>query len=141
MIGFPLHSDEPYNAMRIQYKGYGIAMDIHDFTSDELYNNIVKVLTNSSYKDRVSLASEIFRSAPQRPAERAAFWIEHVIKFGSDHLQSAGNDLNFFQYFLLDILATFEVIALGAIFLAWKLGFWLYRKLLKHERSDKLKTN
>src|SRR6218665_400166 len=83
MIGFPLHSDEPYNAMRIQYKGYGIAMDIHDFTSDELYNNIVKVLTNSSYKDRVSLASEIFRSEPQRPAERAAFWIEHVIKFGS----------------------------------------------------------
>src|ERR1043165_4827650 len=136
MIGFPLHSDEPYNAMRIEYKGYGIAMNIHDFTSDDLYNNIVKVLTNPSYKQRVSVASEIFRSAPQRPAERAAFWIEHVIKFGSDHLQSAGKDLNLFQYFLLDILATIALTVISSVFLIWKLGFWVYGKVLKRGQSN-----
>jgi|SRR6218665_972827 len=141
MIGFPLHSDEPYNAMRIQYRGYGIALDFRDFTSDEFYNKIVEVLTNSSYKDRVSLASKIFRSEPQSPAERAAFWIEHVIKFGSDHLQSAGKDLNFFQYFLLDILATFALVVVVSVFLAWKVGLWVHGKVLKRGRNDKLKAN
>ena len=98
MIGFPIMTDQHYNSIRIENKRFGIAMNIHKFTSDELYTNIMKLLRDSNYKRRISLASEIFRSAPQRPAEKAAYWIEHVIKFGSDHLQPAGKDLNFFSF-------------------------------------------
>src|ERR1700733_7480803 len=115
MIGFPFLSDQHYNALRMEYKGFGIAMNVKKITSDELYNNIMKILNDPAYKRRISLASEIFRSAPQRPAERAAYWIEHVIKFGSDHLQSSGKDLDFFQFYMLDAVAM--CLAVGVLLL------------------------
>src|ERR1700733_8295522 len=115
MIGFPFIYDQHYNAIRKEYKRFGIAMDIYKFTSDELYTNVLKILNDPSYKRRISLASEIFRSAPQRPAERAAYWIEHVIKFGSDHLQSSGKDLDFFQFYMLDAVAM--CLAVGVLLL------------------------
>jgi len=66
MIGFLLLGDQPYNARRLKYKGYRIAMDIHSFTADELHQNVVKVLTDNFFRDRVKSASEIFRSNPDK---------------------------------------------------------------------------
>jgi len=140
MIGFPFLGDQHYNALRLEYKGYGIAMNVLEFTSDELHFNILKILTDPNYKSRIALASEIFRSAPQRPAERAAFWIEHVLKFGSDHLQSAGKDLNFFQYFMLDILAVLISVAVILTILVVKISFWIIGKVLKIRDPSKLKA-
>ena len=140
MIGFPFITDQPYNAIRMENKGFGIAMNVHKFTSDELYNNIMKILNDPSYKRRISLASEIYRSAPQRPTERAAYWIEHVIKFGSDHLQSAGKDLNFFQFFMLDALAMFLAVGVLLLVLVKKLVSWGAKKMFKVENNIKLKA-
>ena len=58
----------------------------------------------------MSKASEIFKSARDTPAERAAYWIEHVTKFGGAHLRSAGNDLALYQYLMLDILLVVCVV-------------------------------
>ena len=93
MIGFPLDGDQPYNARRMEYRGYGIAMYIHEFTSDELLNNVHRVLSNLSYSENIGLASSIWRSSLQRLAEKAVWWIEHVTKFGSKHLNSFGHQL------------------------------------------------
>jgi len=93
MIGFPLLLDQHHNSKRLDYKGYGLTMDLHHFTANELLANMYKILEDKSYKERVLKASEIFRSQPQSPMERATFWIEHVCRFGGDHLRSAGNNL------------------------------------------------
>ncbi len=139
MIGFPIMTDQHYNSIRIENKRFGIAMNIHKFTSDELYTNIMKLLRDSSYKRRISLASEIFRSAPQRPAEKAAYWIEHVIKFGSDHLQSVGKDLNFFQFFMLDALALCLVVVVLLLVLLKKLVSCAAKKMFDLQKPFKLK--
>src|SRR6218665_1162120 len=139
MIGFPFVTDQHYNSIRIENKGFGIAIYVHKFTSDELYTNIMKILSDPSYKRRISLASEIFRSAPQRPAEKASYWIEQVIRFGSDHLQSAGKDLNFFQYFLLDVLAAFLIIGIILMVLLLQAVLWLKNKCSKACHKIKLK--
>jgi len=110
MIGFPVVGDQYYNAKRLAYKGYGLSMDLHDFTADELLDNINTVLGDKSYKERIMKASEIFRSQPQSPVERATFWIEHVCRFGGDHLRSAGNDLPLYSYLMLDVLAFILVV-------------------------------
>ena len=62
--------DQPFNAQRIEHKGYGIAMNIHDFTTEQLMTNIRKILDDVTYKERVTLASNIFRSDVQTPGER-----------------------------------------------------------------------
>ena len=121
MIGFPMIGDQYYNAIRLDYKGYGLSMDLHDFTADQLLDNIHKILSDRSYKERVAKASEIFRSQDQSPVERAAFWIEHVCRFGGNHLRSAGNDLPLYSYLMLDILAFVLIILHILVYLLYRL--------------------
>jgi hypothetical protein len=124
MIGFPIVGDQVHSAIRLDYKGYGISMDIKTFTTELLIENINKILTTKSYKDSVVKASEIFRSQPLSPVERATFWIEHVCKFGGDHLHSAGNDLPIYSYLMLDVL--------GVVLITMALAFWALLKFIKH---------
>jgi len=121
MIGFPVLADQIYNAKRLDRKGYGLSMDLHDFTADQLLDNIHKILGDESYKERVAKASEIFRSQLQSPVERATFWIEHVCRFGGDHLRSAGNDLPLYSYLMLDILAFVLIILHVVVYLLYRL--------------------
>ena|SRR6218665_395215 len=141
MIGFPFITDQPYNSIRIEDKGFGLAMNVHKFTSDELYTNIMKILSDPSYKRRISLASQIFRSAPQRPAEKAAYWIEHVIRFGSDHLQSAGKYLNFFQFYMLDALIMCLTVGILILVVLKKLVSSTVIKIFDLEKAYKLKSS
>jgi len=78
MIAFPILGDQFYNARLFENKGYGIRMELCDFTADQLLDNIHKVLDDRSYKQRARKASEIFQSQAQSVVERATFWIEHV---------------------------------------------------------------
>jgi len=121
MIGFYLFGDQLHNAKRLDHKGYGLSMNLHDFTADQLLDNIHKILGDKSYQERVTKASEIFRSQPQSPADRAALWIEHVCRFGGDHLRSAGNDLPLYSYLMLDILAFMLVILHIFVYLLYRL--------------------
>jgi hypothetical protein len=105
MLGFPIFSEQPYNCRRMEHKGFGISMNIHSFTVDQLVTNIHKLIRDTSYRQRISHASRIFRSAVQTPIERASYWIEHVAQFGSEHLHSAGSDLHVYQYYMFDIIA------------------------------------
>ena len=132
MIGFPMFIDQPYNAKRLAYKGYGLSMDFQDFTADELLDNINTVLGDKSYKERIMKASEIFRSQDQSPVERATFWIEHVCRFGGDHLRSAGNDLPLYSYLLLDVLAFILVVLRVFVYLLCRLLRMIVNKCCGH---------
>jgi len=121
MITFPVMTDQLYNAKRFDHKGFGLSMNLHDFTADQLLDNINTILQDRSYKERITKASEIFRSQVQSPVERATFWIEHVCRFGSDHLRSAGNDLPLYSYLMLDVLALFLITLHIIIYLLCKL--------------------
>jgi len=128
MIGFPMFGDQVNNAKRLDYKGYGLSMDLCDFTAEELVINIRKILEDKTYKQRVVKASEIFRSQAQSPVEKATFWIEHVCRFGGDHLRSAGNDLPLYSYLVLDVLAVLLSTLLLALYVIFRLVKFLLRK-------------
>ncbi|XP_052077976.1 UDP-glucuronosyltransferase 2B7-like [Mytilus californianus] len=50
VITFPLSIDQPYNAAVMEDKGYGIKMDLHDFSTEELIANIKQVAFTDNYK-------------------------------------------------------------------------------------------
>ena len=104
MIGLPLQAEQDYNAARMQYKGFGVRMNLKQFTSEELVNNINLMLNNQSYRTAIEKASQIFRSRPMNPRQRAAYWLEHIAKYGSDHLHSYALEMPMFQFLMLDIL-------------------------------------
>jgi len=136
MIGFYIMGDQLYNAKRLDHKGYGLSMNLYDFTADQLLDNIHKILGDKSYKERVTKASEIFRSQVQNPVERATFWIEHVCRFGGDHLRSAGNDLPLYSYLMLDILAFILITLHILIYLLYRLLKLIVNKCCRHTASD-----
>ena len=141
MISFPAfdYVDQVHNAHRIAHKGYGLSMDLHDFTADQLIDNIREIIDDRSYKQRVMKASEIFRNQAQSPADRAAYWIDHVCRFGGDHLRSAGDDLPLYSYLLLDLLAVTIILLIIILYLLIRLVMFVKSKLCRSKHPKHIK--
>ena len=84
---------------------------------------------------------EFIRDQPETPKERALFWVEYVLRHnGARHLRSAARDLNFFQYYCLDVVAallTMVSILLFTLFLVTKKLFNELIRLCKRVHSLK----
>lgn len=105
MLGFPVFADQPHNCRRMEYKGYGLSMDLYNYTVESLVANIKEVIENPKYKKNIQQASDIFKSRPEHPSERGARIVDDVIKYGGGFLRSYCQDMPLYQYFMLDILA------------------------------------
>lgn len=147
MIGFPVSDDERHNARRMVANGYGLSMDIQSFTADDLIANVRKIFPDNSsaspYKERTVKAAEIMRSAPLKPVDKAAFWIEHICQYGGDHLLAGGRDLPLYAYWMLDIMALLAAIVCAVLLAGFLLLKFLVRKLTSRRTrpsgSDKKK--
>ncbi|XP_064634793.1 2-hydroxyacylsphingosine 1-beta-galactosyltransferase-like [Lineus longissimus] len=111
MLGFPLHSQQPYNGKRMEVKGYGLKMNIRSFTAKEMHDKIKEIISNEQFYKTIHKASAIFQSRPH-PQDLAAYWIDHVIKFGADHLQTSANDMSAFQFTMFDIFAVLVLVVI-----------------------------
>ncbi|XP_035677908.1 UDP-glucuronosyltransferase 1A1-like isoform X2 [Branchiostoma floridae] len=106
MVCLPLFGDQPANAARVVARGLGVKLDFSTVTSDQLYEAILLVVTNNSYRETAARLSRLHRDQPQSPMERAVWWIEHVIKHGGlPHLRARAVELPWYQYYLLDVAA------------------------------------
>ena len=70
------------------------------------------VINNRSYAAASRRASALFRSRPQNPRQRAAWWLEHVIQHGGRHLHSYALDMPWYEYLMLDLLVVLLVMPL-----------------------------
>ena len=105
MLGFPLFAEQPANCAQMHRRGFGLRMNVHNFTSAELFANIQQLLGNDTYRDTVKRGSATLRDEPLFGPNKAAHWIEHVIKYGSAHLRSPVMDLPLYRFLMLDVLA------------------------------------
>jgi UDP:flavonoid glycosyltransferase YjiC (YdhE family) len=142
MIGFPIMADQRYNARRAEYKGYGLMMEVMKFKSEELVHNIKTLLTDPAYTQNIQKASRIFHSRPDTPAERSAWWIEHVMEFGSDHLRPYTLQMPWYQFWMVDIIGlavlVMVVVILACIGLIWVVIGCVKKCLRKKEDKIKL---
>ena len=104
MLVLPVFAEQPANARRVKYKGYGEYLNLIDLQEEELLQTVDQIIRTPSYKHNIQKASRIFRSSPMTPVERAAFWVEHVLEFGGDHLHSIALDMPWYRYLMLDVL-------------------------------------
>ncbi|KAJ8040052.1 UDP-glucuronosyltransferase 2A3 [Holothuria leucospilota] len=103
LLVMPLLGDQVDVAQRVVERGIGLKIDITTVTSQSVTKNIKTILTNPKYRNNVKHLSEMFHDYPLPPRVKAAHWIEHVLRFGSEHLKSPDVDFNFFQLNLLDV--------------------------------------
>ena len=111
LVVFPIALDQPANAAAAESKGFAIQMNIADFTTEMLVSNIKKLLTDSTYKRNVELASAILRDRRDTPAQRVSAMIDHVIKYGDQHLRTGAFEMSTLQFLMFDIFAALFVSA------------------------------
>jgi glucuronosyltransferase len=116
MLGFPLFSEQAWNCERVRRKGFALSMDILNFSVTELHDSIRELLDNPVYSRTVKKMSQIFRDQPMTGCEKAAFWIEHVMKYGGDHLRSLTLSMPLYQFLMLDVLAVIVGVLLALLF-------------------------
>ncbi|XP_033625495.1 UDP-glucuronosyltransferase 2C1-like [Asterias rubens] len=123
VVGIPLFADQVDNMLRLRSRGMAEYFEgsIQEVTTDGLYEKIMKVATNPSYKENAECASARFRSQSQSPRERAGFWIEHVMAHGGEHLHSNRGDMAWVQLNLLDIAAALIAVSVALVLM---LRYW-----------------
>jgi len=96
--------------------GYAISLHFQSITEEVLRHSLLQLIHNATYKKNVQRVSDIFRDRPLEPRKTAVYWIEYVIRHrGAPHMRSAGLDLNWFQFYLLDVIAFVAAIVLAGI--------------------------
>lgn len=76
MIVFPFFADHYCNAQRIDETGYGIRLDTHAFTDDQLLEAIEKLLNDSLLSEKLKAAQT--RMAQSNSKENACIQIEKL---------------------------------------------------------------
>ena len=110
-------------------------MNIHDFTVEQLIDNISEMVNNCKYADAARKLSAIVRDEPMSGREKAAHWIEHVIKFGGEHLRSSALDMPLYQFLMLDVMALMFALLYVVVRLLGSALRLLWRKLRRRSSA------
>jgi UDP:flavonoid glycosyltransferase YjiC (YdhE family) len=141
MLGFPLFGDQSHNVRLVESRGYGLGMNILTFTTDELVRNIRKILTDPEFSHNVKKASAILKDRPMTSRQTVAYWIEHVIKHGHQHLRSHAMDLAWYEYFMVDVLVCVSGIVGVLLVVMWYIMRCCCRCCCGKKTAPKVKAN
>lgn len=139
ILGMPFYCDQYFNLRKGEDNGYAITLNFQTLTSEQLKNGLQQLLYNSTYQDNMKRSSSIFHDRPMGPRETALYWIDYVIRHkGARHLRSAGLDLKWYQFYLLDVIAlvaTTVAIALGVLIVLMR---WVLRRIAGGQIKQKV---
>ncbi|XP_077978887.1 UDP-glucuronosyltransferase 2C1-like [Glandiceps talaboti] len=141
IVGMPLYNDQLDNIPWLTEKGMAVTLDVKTLTEDILYDAVLKVVTDVRYKQNAERLSRIHRDRPMSPGDTAAFWIEHVIKHGGQHLRSQAGNLNFVQYYLIDVMLFLILVTLTVSVLIKKTCSCLYKSCRGLSDREKRKSD
>uniref|UniRef100_A0A1A9WJX2 UDP-glucuronosyltransferase n=1 Tax=Glossina brevipalpis TaxID=37001 RepID=A0A1A9WJX2_9MUSC len=105
MLGMPIYCDQHLNMKKAVLGGYAINLHFQSITEEVLKNSLEELLYNPIYRNNIEKISQIFKDRPISARDMAMYWIEYVIRYrGANHLRSAGRDLKWFEFYLLDVI-------------------------------------
>ncbi|KAM4631991.1 UDP-glucuronosyltransferase 2C1-like [Discoglossus pictus] len=139
IIGIPIFGDQYENILRLKAKGAAVLLDnLVDLTSEDLFNAVRLVIDDPSYKSAMNHLSKLHRDIPIPPLETAVFWTEFVMRHGgAGHLQAAGNDLPWYQYYLLDIIVLLFSVITVVLYLIYKFLRAIVRRCCLKKQKNK----
>lgn len=111
--------DGPSNGVKLTERGMGLWMDLKDCSSEDLKYMISEVVEKKKYKENAKHVSLLYHSNDMTVSERIVFWTNYLLKTkGAEHLIPASVELNFFQYYLIDVIAFLTLLVLVAVFVS-----------------------
>ncbi|XP_052842196.1 UDP-glycosyltransferase UGT5 [Drosophila gunungcola] len=137
ILGMPVYCDQHMNINQGKKAGYALGLDYRTVTVEELRGMLLELIENPKFRNNMRKASRIFRDRPQSAMDTAMYWINYVIEHkGAPHLVSAGVQLPWYQFYLLDIVA----LAVALVLLPILVLFYICRRSSKSKSSPRKKT-
>lgn len=122
--------------------GIGVKLSLHDLTKDTVYSAIKEILENPQYRQRMQQKSKIFRAQPQKPLERAIFWINWILE--NPELAQSISTHQYYGFFIensLDVLMFISIVILMIIYFSIKIVYKILCLLKKSKIDDNKKRN
>lgn len=142
IVSIPVFCDHDANAAKAEVDGYAKKLELQHLTSDKLYKAILEVINEPRYKAEVKKRQVLLRDQKETPLERAVYWTEYVIRHkGAYHLQSPAKDLNFFQYYMLDVILTVTLLIFTIFAIFSYITRLAFTKLVKYVQNRQLIDN
>ena len=128
--------DQPANMKKAESLGFAIQLEFSELTEEALSGAINAILTKPEYGQKAKKLSAIYKDPPDKPLDRAIYWIEYVLRHeGAVHLRSAARDLNFIQYFSFDVIATLLLTFIFGLVVNFLALTALLRKFLDSKKN------
>lgn len=119
--------------------GMGLKLDIRYLKKEELKATILELVTNDEFSRKAKLMSRNFRDQPQKPMERALWWIDYVLRNPDvSFLQSKKvKEMNYVVKHSVDVIVflTILVLVLGGSVL--KIIVWLIKRRMSKRKAKK----
>ena len=136
LVVTPLGGDHPYNARKVEIRHYGRQINIKTDTAAHIAEVVRDVLNNVTYHKSIKRAKQILNHLP-KGNDTIVFWVEHILKFGSDHIRPSYIDMPMYKYFMLDVLAFLSLVTFGTCWIIFKLFNLCVRKCCKQHYKEK----
>lgn len=131
LILFPIAVDQHFQATMAEKKGFGIKMEISDWTADELLHNVRALVGGGSYKKSATHYSDILKHRPLSAAQRVSHAVDDVVRFGDGHLKGASNHLSWYQLLMFDVFLFILVVFVIIVFVVAIFSRWVFKKIVR----------
>lgn len=123
MLGIPIYCDQHLNMNKAVLGGYAVKLYFPNVTESSFRWALNELLHKPEYKVNMDRVSSVFRDRPISSLKESAFWIEYVIRHkGATHLRSAGLELSWSSFALLDVVG----FVLGVLLVS----IWVIKKAI-----------
>ncbi|KFB44381.1 AGAP005163-PA-like protein [Anopheles sinensis] len=138
ILGLPLAGDQEILVNRAVEAGYGLKLDYQNVTEELVLELINQMLNEQSYRYAALKASRQFREQPQKPMEKALYYIDYVLKNdgGVNYLRSGALYLSFWSRHVVDV----AIMVLVIVMLPVGLFATLIQIILRKTHQRKLKN-
>jgi len=137
MLGIPMFAEQGWNCGRARHRGIALCLDLLEFTADQLHDHIRELIDNGTYRSNIRKLSQISRDQPMTCTEKAGFWIDHVIKYGSDHLRSSALNQSIFEFLMFDVILVILLIIIVIVIVSYCSLALIFRRIKRSLSKEK----
>ena len=123
VLSFPIFDDQFQNAARLKRMQVDETLSIINFTENELYETIKKLLEDPKYQTNMKKISNALRDQLMTPLETATYWTEWVLRHPEVDLKTTSTELSMFSRHSFDVYTLFLLLTFIVI--------WVQIKVIK----------
>ncbi|XP_075168037.1 UDP-glycosyltransferase family 317 member A1 [Haematobia irritans] len=141
IVGVPLFKNELENVMMAEKLQIGLRIDYENLTETSLIWALESMAYKEFYVLNIRDTSKIYRDRPLGGLASALFWIDYVLKYGSQPLRTNGvgiplGEMHFNDLIVYNFIVT--IIVLSSLVGIYFLGAYVYRKRQTEKMFSKL---